>query len=58
MSRPKKPAADNAVTISVRFPAATHQAAKTEAEADRRSFNLFVVMAVDAAVERSRAKRK
>lgn len=57
MPRPKKPAADApGVPITVRFPAKVRDDATAAAEADDRSFNSYVVRAVQAAVERDKKR--
>lgn len=56
MPRQKRPAPEPTVAITVRFPAALRDAATKAADADDRSFNTFVVRAVQAAVDASKRR--
>lgn len=58
MPRSKRTAADAPdVPITVRFPAKLRDDLKAAADADGRSFNAFVVRALQAAIERDRKRR-
>lgn len=58
MPSPKQDKADEEVPITVRFPRDVRDEAKKLADADRRSFNLFVVMAVEEAIKEAKKRAR
>ena len=52
------PKRDDEVAVTIRFPKDVHAEAQKSAEADERSFNLWVVRAVRAQLEGAEKEKK